>query len=71
MRYLSGVLHNGKERDPCGPSLWRAKAQFGGPAFLGQRYDVSTLGWDERAIRAQIKNQENEGRRLDQLNLWR
>ena len=30
-------LHQGQERDPSGPGLWRAQAQLRGAAFLGQR----------------------------------
>jgi putative transposase len=32
---------------------------------------VSTVGRDEATIREYIKNQEQEDKRLDQLNLWR
>jgi putative transposase len=32
---------------------------------------VNTVGRDEEAIRAYIRNQEKEDQRLDQLNLWR
>jgi REP element-mobilizing transposase RayT len=34
-------------------------------------YYVSTVGRDEQAIREYIKNQEEEDKRLEQLNLWR
>ena len=34
-------------------------------------YFVSTVGREEAAIREYIKNQEQEDKRLDQLNLWR
>ena len=42
--------------------------------FVGQHargYFISTVGRDEAAIREYIKNQEQEDKRLDQLNLWR
>jgi putative transposase len=32
---------------------------------------VQTAGRDEAAIREYIKNQQQEDKRLDQLNLWR
>ena len=39
--------------------------------FWARGYFVSTVGRDEAAIREYIKNQEQEDKRLDQLNLWR
>ena len=38
-------------------------------AFLG--FFVSTVGRDEEAIRAYIRNQEKEDQRLEQMNFWR
>ena len=32
---------------------------------------VSTVARDETVIREYIRNQEQEGKRLDQLNLWK
>jgi putative transposase len=32
---------------------------------------VSTIGRDETVIRDYIRNQEEEDKRLDQLNLWK
>ena len=58
----------GKERDPSGPHVRRAKAEFRRAALLGSRIFV---GRDENAIRAYIQNQEKEDQRLEQLNLWR
>src|SRR3974377_1575279 len=43
----------------------------GGQHFWERGYFVSTVGRDEAAIREYIKNQEQEDKRLDQLNLWR
>ena len=34
-------------------------------------YMVSTVGRDETVIREYIRNQEQEDKRLDQLNLWK
>ena len=47
------------------------KRNFVGQHFWARGYFVSTVGRDEAAIREYIKNQEQEDRRLDQLNLWR
>ena len=43
--------------------------------FVGQNcwargYFVSTVGRDEATIRESIRTQEEEDKRLDQLNLW-
>jgi putative transposase len=43
--------------------------KFAGQSFLARGYFVSTVG--REAIREYIKNQEQEDKRLDQLNLWR
>jgi putative transposase len=47
------------------------KRNFVGQHFWVRGYFVSTVGRDEAAIREYIKNQEQEDKRLDQLNLWR
>jgi putative transposase len=47
------------------------KRNFVGQHFWARGYSVSTVGRDEAAIREYIKNQEQEDKRLDQLNLWR
>ena len=47
------------------------KRKFVGQHFWARGYYVSTVGRDEQAIREYIKNQEEEDRRLEQLNLWR
>ena len=47
------------------------KRNFVGQHFWARGYYVSTVGRDEQAIREYIKNQEEEDRRLEQLNLWR
>src|ERR1700757_3799610 len=47
------------------------KRNFVGQHFWARGYFVSTVGRDETAIRENIKNQEQEDGRLDQLNLWR
>ena len=47
------------------------KRNFVGQHFWARGYFVSTVGRDETAIRAYIRNQEKEDARLDQLGLWR
>ena len=46
------------------------KRNFAGQHFWARGYFVSTVGRDERVIREYIKRQEEEDKRLDQLNLW-
>ena len=47
------------------------KRNFTGQHFWARGFFVSTVGRDERAVREYIKKQEEEDRRLDQMNLWR
>jgi putative transposase len=47
------------------------KRNFVGQSFWARGYFVSTVGRDEEVIRAYIRNQEEEDRRLDQLQLLR
>src|SRR4051795_3980962 len=47
------------------------KRNFVGQHFWARGYFVSTVGRDEAVIRSYIQTQEQEDRRLDQLNLWR
>ena len=46
------------------------KRNFVGEHFWARGFFVSTVGRDEEVIRAYIRNQEEEDRRLDQLKLW-
>jgi putative transposase len=46
------------------------KQNFVGQHFWARGYLVSTVGRDEGLIREYIKNQEQEDKRLDQMNLW-
>ena len=45
------------------------RRNFGGERFWARGFYVSTVGLDEETIRAYIRNQEEEDRRLDQLSL--
>jgi putative transposase len=47
------------------------KRNFVGQHFWARGYFVSTVGRDETSIREYIQHQEQEDRRLDQMNLWR
>ena len=47
------------------------KRSFVGQHFWARGYYVSTVGRDEAVIREYIKHQEQEDKRLEQINLWR
>jgi len=47
------------------------KRNFAGENFWARGYYVSTVGKDEDAVREYIKKQENEDRRIDQMNLFK
>ena len=47
------------------------KQNFVGQHFWARGYMVSTVGRHETLIREYIRNQEQEDKRLDQLNLWK
>ena len=46
------------------------KRNFTGQHFWARGFWVSTVGRDEKVIRECIRKQEEEDKRLDQLNLW-
>ena len=47
------------------------KRNYVGQHFWARGYHVSTVGKDEDAIRKYIREQEQEDRRIDQLNLFK
>ena len=47
------------------------KRNFVGQHFWARGYFVSTVGTDEATIREYIRRQEQEDKRLDELDLWR
>ena len=47
------------------------KRNFVGRRFWARGFFVNTVGRDEEAVRAHIRNREREDPRLEQLNLWR
>ena len=57
-------------------SIWVAqniagkKQNFVGHKFWARGYYVSTVGADEKTVRAYIENQEKEDKRLDELSLF-
>ena len=46
------------------------KQNFVGQHFWARGYFVSTVGRDTEVIREYIRKQEDEDKRLDQMNLW-
>ena len=46
------------------------RRNFAGQHFWARGYFVSTVGRDEATVRAYIKNQEQEDRRLEQLEMF-
>ena len=65
-----GGFHQGQERDPHGQGYGERKRNFVGQHFWARGFFVNTVGRDEEAIRAYIRNQEKEDQRLEQMNLW-
>ena len=61
----------GKSAIHIARTYMNVKRNFVGQHFWARGYFVSSVGRDEAAIREYIKNQEQEDKRLDQLNLWR
>ena len=47
------------------------KRNFVGQHFWARGFYVSTVGREEAVIREYIRKQEEEDKRLDQMNLWR
>ena len=47
------------------------KRNFVGQHFWARGFYVSTVGRDEAVIREYIRKQEQEDKRLDQMDLWR
>jgi putative transposase len=47
------------------------KRNFVGQHFWARGYFVSTVGRDTEVIREYIRKQEDEDKRLEQMNLWR
>ena len=63
-------VYQGEERDSLGAGVWGEEAELHGPAFLGARVLRVHGGRDETVIRDYIRNQAQEDKRLDRMNLW-
>ncbi len=46
------------------------KQNYTGQHFWARGYMVSTVGRDKKAIRDYIRNQEDEDKRIDQMQIW-
>ena len=70
---VSQVLrfYQGQERHRMARVYGERKRSFVGQHFWARGFFVNTVGRDEEAIRAYIRNQEKEDQRLEQMNLWR
>ncbi|MGO8817833.1 MAG: IS200/IS605 family transposase [Terriglobia bacterium] len=47
------------------------KQNFVGQHYWARGYYVSVVGRDEEAVRKYIREQQEEGKRLDQMGLWK
>ena len=47
------------------------KQNFAGQSFWARGYFESTVGRDEATIRDYIRNQAQDDKRMDQLNMWK
>ena len=61
----------GKSAIPLARVYGERKRNFVGQHFWARGFWVSTVGREEAVIREYIRKQEQEDKRLDQLNLWR
>jgi len=50
--------------------VYGERRNFVGQHFWARGFLVSTVGRDETVVRAYIRNQEQEDKRLDQMGLW-
>jgi REP element-mobilizing transposase RayT len=67
-------IYQGEEWDPLihlARVYGEKKRNFVGQHFWARGYFVSTVGRDTEVIREYIKKQEEEDKRLEQMNLWR
>ena len=69
--FAGGRFIKGKSAIDLARTYRERKHNFTGLSFWARGFFVSTVGRDEEVIREYIKNQEQEDKRLDQLNLWR
>ena len=67
---IGGYL-KGKSAIPIALTYRGKERNFSGEHFWGRGYVASTVGADEQAVRAYIRDQEQEDIRLDQLKLFK
>ena len=60
----------GKRAIPRARVYGERKRNFVGRHFRARGYFVSTVGRDEEVVWQDIRHQEQEDQRLDQLRLW-
>lgn len=65
-----GRFHKREERDPTGAGVWGTQAELCRPEPLGTGLLRIDHGSDEALILDDIRMQEQEDRRLDQM-MWR
>ena len=51
-------------------STWGEEKNFTSQSFWARGYYVSTVGKDEETVRNYIKHQEEEDKKIEQLNLF-
>ena len=66
-----GFIIKGKSAIHLARSYAERSRNFVGQHFWARGYFVSTVGRDEAVIREYIRQQEEEDKRLDQMQLWR
>jgi putative transposase len=66
-----GFIIKGKSAIHLARSYAERSRNFVGQHFWARGYFVSTVGRDEEVIREYIRHQEEEDKRLDQMQLWR
>ena len=60
----------GKSAIHLTPVYGERKRNSVGQHFWARGFMVSTVGWDENVIRDYIRNQEEEDKRLEQMQIW-
>ena len=68
--YVVGYI-KGKSAIHIARTYGERRRNFVGQHFWARGFFVSTVGREEAVIREYIRKQEQEDKRLDQMNLWR
>ncbi len=69
--YIPALSGYGFSDDHLARAYGEPKQSYAGQSFWARGYFVATVGRDEKTIREYIRNQEKEGRRIDQMKLWK